>query len=609
MFVKTNFIMYYYLDTNAIYDLKAYPTSLIYRSFTSGFAIMEIVTGIIDEQNFKKRKGALNNLIQKKLTVKWDLPEKLLFESFELGDFEFNDERPHQLSELAKAVVNAADYEQFKKSTAYSSQYGFDFFKDLDDRLSKSFRKASEDGNRDFKDALKPDSEKNTVEIDGETFVLDSPKAVNDFFDKFPDLNRIITVYSLCALTNSWLPGKKNTDEQMMDLYNNSSAIFVDFLSKFSIAKQTSQNPPGRNDFADIAHLLYLKDYKNIQLISGDKIYKDYMPDIVSTILELWKKRSYLSQNHQGIQPIRVLQYNLTTAFEKTNPSFLQEVMRVINSAGLQSGINYYVFEESIWFSNTQFRSQTPHVDLVKKIALHETFLSYMWIICYSVWILYDETVAKPIQKLQQGENAPVIDFEAATSADLLLTYGRSLFDFYTEWNKETLPNPEKYSTGEAFYIERTNSLFLFAINFILCHEYAHVEKGHIDSLSSATIDDRKRFELEADARAIELVLKGRDGLNDTSIELGTLMGLGALLFFKKSTSGGLVHPDTDTRIKTYLETLQPPNTSPLWGIASLFFKLWDNQFKLQFTWPKAIFDFKELFYETLKQIEDRKNI
>jgi len=600
--------MYYYLDTNVIYDLKAYPTSLIHRSCTSGFAVMEIVTGIEDEKSFQRRRGALHNLIQKQLTVKWDLPEKLLFESFDFEDFEFNDERPAHLSELAKAAVNASDIEEFKKSAAYLSQYGFDFFKELDDRLSKGFRKASEEGNINFKEALKSDPNENSVELDGETFVLDNPKSINDFFDKFPDLNRVITVIGLCTMTKSLLPVNNYTEEQMIDLYNNSSAVYVDFLSRFSIAKQTSQNLPGRNDSADIAHVLYIQNYENIQLISGDKIYKDYLPDRSSTIQELWKKESHLSPNHNGTQPIRVLQYNLTSAFENTNPSFLQEVMQVINSAGLQPGINYYVFEESIWFSNQQFRSQTPRVDLAKKIALHETFLSYIWIVCYSVWILYDESVAKPIQKQQLGENAAVIDYEAAKGAEVLLAYGRSLFDFYAEWDKETLPNPEKYAVAEAFYIERSNSLFLFAINFILCHEYAHVERGHIDALSTATVDDRKRFELEADAKAIELVLKGRNGFNDSSIELGTLMGLGALLFSSKSTSGGAVHPDTDTRIKTYLETLQPANTSPLWGIASLFFRLWDDHYKLQYTWPKEIHDFKDLFYDTLKQIEGRKN-
>ena len=313
---------------------------------------------------------------------------------------------------------------------------------------------------------------------------------------------------------------------------------------------------PARNDFADITHVLYLKNYENIRLISEDKIYRNYMRDQVSTIANLKEKRSLLSAGHGGIQPIRVLQHNLISAFENTNPGFLQEIMHVINTAGLQPGLSYYTYEECIWFSNAEFSSQTPGVDLTKKIALHETFLSHIWILCYAVWILFDESVAKPIQKKLLAENTNVIDYEAAASAKLLLSYGRSLFHFYTPWDKKTLPNPEEYGTGEEFYIERTNSLFVFAINFILCHEYAHVENGHLDQLATATVADRRRFEIEADARAIELVLKGRNGFNDSNIELGTLMGLGALLFFRSSTSGGLVHPDTDTRIVTYLEEL-----------------------------------------------------
>ena len=44
--------MYYYLETNAIYDLKKYPISMLPFSFTSAFAVMEVITGIVNQNSF-----------------------------------------------------------------------------------------------------------------------------------------------------------------------------------------------------------------------------------------------------------------------------------------------------------------------------------------------------------------------------------------------------------------------------------------------------------------------------------------------------------------------------------------------------------------------------
>jgi predicted metal-dependent peptidase len=43
------------------------------------------------------------------------------------------------------------------------------------------------------------------------------------------------------------------------------------------------------------------------------------------------------------------------------------------------------------------------------------------------------------------------------------------------------MPNPEEYSTDDVFFIERANGLFVYAMNFILCHEFAHIELNHLE--------------------------------------------------------------------------------------------------------------------------------
>lgn len=322
-------------------------------------------------------------------------------------------------------------------------------------------------------------------------------------------------------------------------------------------------------------------------------------------------KISVKSEYHKGIQPIRVLQHNIIHRYENTNTEFHKLSKELIDQKGLKPGISYFIFEEPVIYRCEHFKSQTPFVSLDGKIAIHETFLSYLWIMSYCMWVLYDEAVAKPMQNFQTKREVNKIDKELIEQTEELFQYGKSLIKVYSEWNKETLPNPEKYSKEEEFYIHRANGLFVFATNFILCHEFAHVEKDHTKAVSTRTVQnsERKKFEKEADERAIELMLNGKDGENDKSIELGILIGLASMLYFRDNVYGGDHHPDTDTRIKTYLEKINPSNEEPIWGVASLFFKLWDNQFNLNFNWPKHINDFKELFYNTLEQVEGRKNV
>lgn len=321
-------------------------------------------------------------------------------------------------------------------------------------------------------------------------------------------------------------------------------------------------------------------------------------------------KISVKSEYHNGIQPIRVLQHNIIHRYENPNSEFLKKSKELIDKKGLQPGISYFIYEEPIMFSCEHFKSQTPFVDANNKIAIHETFLSYHWIICYSMCVLYDEAVAKPMQNAQLKKQVNIINNHLIKITEELFQYGKSLIKVYSKWDKEYFPNPEEYSNEEEFYILRANGLFVFAINFILCHEFAHVEKEHIDTLKSRTVSnqERKLFEKEADDRAIELMLSGKNEENEKSIELGILMGLCSMLYFKKDTSGGEHHPDTDSRIKNFLEKLNPSKEHPIWGVAALFFKLWDNQFNLNFIWPKEVNDFKELFYNTLSQIE-KKNL
>lgn len=310
--------------------------------------------------------------------------------------------------------------------------------------------------------------------------------------------------------------------------------------------------------------------------------------------------------SHAGSQPIRVLQHNIIKQFEDTTPEFIQLTIDTIIDKGLKRGIGYVINEHPIDFMVNGHR-QTPFVDGTKKIYIHETFASYVWCIAYSLVVLYDEAVAKPSQNLFLNEERNKIDPKRISDAQTLFDYGISLIRIFTKWDK-SLPNPESYKEEDRFYIERVNTVYIYALNFILCHEFIHVEREHIDRLLLGNITnlDSLEFEREADKKAIELILSGVSEEKRKSAIGGILIGLCCLLYFKSETLNQ-THPDTDKRIDYFLKTINPKNDDSIWGIAALAYRLWDNQFSKAFNYPKQVNDFKEM-YEWIKVIIEEEN-
>ncbi|MFD0701927.1 phage exclusion protein Lit family protein [Myroides pelagicus] len=315
-----------------------------------------------------------------------------------------------------------------------------------------------------------------------------------------------------------------------------------------------------------------------------------------------------LSSSHVGNQPVRVLQHNVTLQFETTNPTFVELSKTLIKNKGLKSGIGYYINDKAI-HEMVDGHYQTPFVDEHGKIHVHETFLSYVWCVCYSMLVLYDEAIAKVSQNLVSETMLHKIDTKKIDKAQELFDYAKSLIVYYSVWDKTNLPNPEEYAADDTFFIERANGLFIYAMNFILCHEFAHIEFDHIEKIKQGrnTVSDILEFEKEADLRSMELVLSGVTNNTKLSAEIGVLMGLCSMLFFKQK-SETTTHPATDDRIHKLIEKVNASNADPHWGIAVLAFKLWDNQFIKNFNWPKKVQDLKELYDLIRQEIQSEKS-
>lgn len=319
-------------------------------------------------------------------------------------------------------------------------------------------------------------------------------------------------------------------------------------------------------------------------------------------------KINRFSQLHKGNQPIRVLQHNITFQFENTNPIIIELSKTVIKSNRIQPRIAYHINDKAI-MDKIDGHYQTPFVDAKGKITLHETFLSYVWCICYSMLVLYEEAIAKVSENQVFKTVIHEIDAKKIEIAQELFEYAKSLIVTFSKWDKDHLPNPEEYFQDDNFYVERANGLFVYAMNFILCHEFAHIEKEHLTQLKQGinSVNHILSFEKEADLRAMELVLSATTCETKLTAEIGVLIGLSSKLFFKQKSETS-THPATDDRMHSLIEKVNPADSDAHWGFAILAFKLWDNQFMKNFNWPKEVFGLKDLYKIIREEIRKEKS-
>jgi hypothetical protein len=313
------------------------------------------------------------------------------------------------------------------------------------------------------------------------------------------------------------------------------------------------------------------------------------------------RRSFYNPATHIGNQPVRVLKWNVAHTLEHVHPDFPGEFQAVLQKHGLKPCIAYDCSDRAI-VDRKSPDHLVPFVDQNKQITIQETFLSLVWATCYSHLALFEEQNSKPILNRIYGHNH-VIDQRAIRDAANVYKYGVSLVRNYKPWDKTNFPNPEDYDSTD-IYIEKANGLFVLAMVFILCHEFAHIDRGHLDDYIPEV--DRPLPEAEADARAVEIMLRGAtDPSKRVNYAGGMLLGLCSLLTLRRELASN-THPHLAKRIERALRAQQLDDISPLWGVATMSFKLWDelhNQDHPRIHWPQSAETFKHLFYDVVNQL------
>jgi hypothetical protein len=316
------------------------------------------------------------------------------------------------------------------------------------------------------------------------------------------------------------------------------------------------------------------------------------------------------STTHRGEQPIRVLQYNLVDRFENTNSEFSELSKIVIDELGLSRGIQYHVGNAPLIVE----KDKLPHTPYVtgygnnRVIVIHETFLSYLWCVCYAIFVLLEEESGNR-ESAGICKNNECEFSENSKTALTVFQYAVSLINSFEVWNKKTMPNPEFYSCRDKRVIEKVNGLYVYAMNFVLCHEFAHVERGHFENLNPEGIGAGNilNYEKEADNRAIDLYLSGLQDENKYTGEIGLLIGVSSILFLSSKLVSN-THPYTDDRIDNAIQKVSIKSVDTCMGVAIIAYYLWGSIFGKDFVWPEHMRNVKEMYDFIRNQVEEERS-
>ena len=288
--------------------------------------------------------------------------------------------------------------------------------------------------------------------------------------------------------------------------------------------------------------------------------------------------------------------------FQNTHPSFAKDLIEQIQKNEMKAELKIPHDEVPIITATGSYL--TPYVDKNKVLEIHETFLSYVWCVSYSIYVLFLETIDYPKVNAEVGYEKYKVTPEEIEKAKEMFNYAKSLIKSFSVWDKDKMPNPESYLAEKRNYVEQTNLFYTDAVKFILCHEYTHIKK-HIDKIDHTTPHSHfLDMEKEADSDALALVKMGIiPEYNEWSIKGGVVIAMLSMFYFSEVTTGKK-HPSTEDRLTFILEDLDLPDDDFVWAFACIGLKLWDEQFGLNFKWEKANISYKELYYRIVAEIK-----
>ena len=262
----------YYLDTSAVRTLgkKLVDFSSQFPCMTSALTVMEIIAGIdlTSDNDFSLRKSALENLEKSQVRIKWVFHEQILSRAFGLDDDKHYQMLGMKLRRIKNIVLNCQSRSKFLETLENKENRNiFDHFVAWDTHISNKY---TETEWSEIKTSLKKHQK---IAVFDEDEIINMKKLGESLLGRHNELNYSMSIWSLASSVSG--------EPEPMEAYNNYDQSIDIFVKAFSIqgAKDISQQrTPGRNDGADLYHLLYINEGDT--LISNDNRQSEYINDL-----------------------------------------------------------------------------------------------------------------------------------------------------------------------------------------------------------------------------------------------------------------------------------------------------------------------------------------
>jgi len=266
--------MKFYLETNALRKFNSKFSYYSQNSFTSAFAIVELISGL-KKKDFFIRKKVIENLFKSNIKIEWKLPHNVIADAFTLIDF--NEQRINDLKSLCTFLINSVTLEDFEnKCNKDNIRYGLKYFEKYNDFFSRHFVKSTIEGNikiqeifNEWKELNESNKRETLEQLQKDCFILNCSFSILAFAKFF---------------ANQIYNGKAN-EEQEEDIYNSYTrqiSFFIDAFSFYSVEKMIQGSQPDKNDLKDLYHFVYLRNDSSIQLLTDDKL-------LLGITEKLWK--------------------------------------------------------------------------------------------------------------------------------------------------------------------------------------------------------------------------------------------------------------------------------------------------------------------------------
>lgn len=265
--------------------------------------------------------------------------------------------------------------------------------------------------------------------------------------------------------------------------------------------------------------------------------------------------------------PIDILKPYIRTALIEATASRYDKSVKVIEANQVR-----------IVFNEAQYRPFF-RIDSEGEISVGVKCLERLWAISYVYFLFYegraislrDTNFRKCSPELGAAFEllrwATAVDWQAAAEGDSLSTTP-------IDW-PSGLPRPARSPRSHTTY-DIADKLFIYALQFILRHELAHLYLGHLE-YGATNNDESIQLEKDADRLAVEWLL---DGLDENEEEFTRrIWGIAIVLIWLArrptfNSSPLLEHPPGHDRLFQTLSNHVSNESHSVWGLALMAFHL-----------------------------------